>query len=451
MSIYTRLTVTGASRRAEVVVASAEPLGAALPRLLDLLDETSGTVARPLTLIGADGAELDIARSPQQLELADGTLLRLVRLDAAPPPPVVIDVTDAAADAHDARTDRWDERSRMIAGTTGIAIAFAAAGLLVPLGGAVVASWALLAAIAVLLAVAVGVGLGGMTRLSACVSAAAAGLLLPLGVAAAAAAGSAPRATTVAAAALLGAAVVVATGSTVVLFGIGVARRRPGAGAGGALGAVLGALLLILLLVGVEAAAAAAVTGTVAAFATGPLPWIALSAAGLADLDQRVGDGERLARPRAFAAIDDAYSALTWSVGAVAAVLGVTGVALVLAAELWSGLLALAFALVAALRSRAFPLRAQGWSLWATVAAIAATALLTQLTGPLAWLGVTVAVVAAVLVAVAILVSPRPHARARLRGLGNVIETIAVVSLLPLLLGALGVYDELLQMFGGGA
>ncbi|MFC0198401.1 EsaB/YukD family protein, partial [Microbacterium arthrosphaerae] len=102
MSVHTRLTVAGATRRSEVVVSSAEPLGAALPRLLELLGETSGTVARPLTLVAADGEQLDIARSPQQLELTDGTLLRLVRLDAAPPPPVVIDVTDAAADAHDA-------------------------------------------------------------------------------------------------------------------------------------------------------------------------------------------------------------------------------------------------------------------------------------------------------------------------------------------------------------
>ncbi len=139
MSIYTRLTVAGSARRSDVVVSSAEPLGAALPRLLDLLGETGGTVSRPLTLVAPDGEQLDIARSPQQLDLADGTLLRLVRLDAAPPPPVVIDVTDAAADAHDARPDRWDARARAIAGGTAIALAFAAAGSLAPIGGPVIA------------------------------------------------------------------------------------------------------------------------------------------------------------------------------------------------------------------------------------------------------------------------------------------------------------------------
>ncbi|MDW4574017.1 EsaB/YukD family protein [Microbacterium sp. M3] len=449
MSVHTRLTVAGATRRSEVVVSSAEPLGAALPRLLELLGETSGTVARPLTLVAADGEQLDIARSPQQLELTDGTLLRLVRLDAAPPPPVVIDVTDAAADAHDARPDRWDDRARRIAGGAAIALAAAAGGLIAPWGSPVIASWALLGAIVVLLAVATTLGLPRLRGVSAVVSAAAAGLLLPLGIATltAASAGGLEGA----ASALLAAAVVIATGATIVLFGLGVALRRPGAAAGGAVGAVVASVLIGLLLAGVDAAASAAIVGTVAAFATGPLPWIALSAAGLTALDQRVGDGERVARARAFASIDDAYSALTWSVVTLAALLAATGVALVLTDELWSGLLALAFALVAALRARAFPLRVQVWALWAAVAAIGLVALLLHLSGPSGWLGAAVAAAAAVVVAIGVLARPAAHVRARLRGFGNVIETLAVVALLPLLLGALGVYEQLLGMFGGGA
>lgn len=449
MTPYTRLTVAGSTRRAEVVVSSDEPLGAVLPRLLDLLGETGGTVARPLTLVAADGEQLDVGRSPQQLDLGDGAVLHLVRLDAAPPPPVVIDVTDAAADAHETHPDRWNDRARAIAGGAGIALATAAAGIIAPYGGPVTAAWVLLGAIALLLAIATMLGLLRLAAVSACVSAAAAGLIVPLAIAAAtAAAGGGLDA---ASAALLGAAVVIATGSTVVLFGLGVALRRPGAAAGGAVGAVLASVLLVLLLVGVGGEASAAVAGTLAAFATGPLPWIALSAAGLTRLDQGVAAGERLERPRAFASIDDAYSALTWSVVGVSAVLAVSGVALVLASELWGGLLALAFALVAALRSRAFPLRAQVWSLWAAVAAIAATAVLTQLTGPLVWIGVAAAALAAVLVAVGVLARPASHVRARLRGFGNVVETLAVVALLPLLVGALGVYGELLRAFGGGS
>ncbi|GAA1923454.1 hypothetical protein GCM10009775_14790 [Microbacterium aoyamense] len=447
MSDYTRLTVVGASRRADVVVASDDPLGVALPRLIDLLGETSGTVSRPLTLVAPDGDQLDIGRSPVQQGLVDGTIVRLVRLDAAPPPPVVIDVTDAAADAHDERTDRWDSTARTVAGCTGIALAVAVAGFLAPFGGSIAAAVALLIAFGALLAVATGLGLGGLRAVAGTIAAAAAGLAIPLAVAS-----STAYAQVHADAALLtGAAVLVAAESTVVLLCLGVARRRTGAAAGGALGAVLGTLLGVMLVAGMDATAAAAIAGTVAAFATGPLPWIALSAAGLTDLDQRVGAGERVARSEARTSIDDAYAALTWSVAAVAAVLGITGVALVLDGGLWPGLLALAFGLVAALRSRAFPLRAQGWVLWAVVVAIAAAAVVRYLSGAYGWVGAAVALGAAVVVAVMVLVSPRPHVRARLRGFGNVLETLAVVALLPVLLGALGVYDELLGMFGGGS
>ncbi|MDQ1085408.1 MULTISPECIES: EsaB/YukD family protein [Microbacterium] len=447
MSIYTRLTVAGSERRAEVVVPSGEPVGAALPRLLDLLGETAGTVERPLAVIAPDGEQVDIALTPQQLDLADGTLVRLVRLDAAPPPPVVIDVTDAAADAHDARPDRWDERARMVAGGTGIAAAFAVAGSLAPWSSPTVAAFALLAAAILLAAIATGLGLGGLRRLSTCISAAAAGLALPVGSTTTAAltahgfVGGAPV--------LGGFASALATGFTVALLGAGVAHRRRGAASGGALGAVLSSLLLGLLVGGVDATAAAAVAGVVAAFATGPLPWIALSAAGLTDLDQRAADGAPPARPRAFAAIDEAYAALTWSVGAVASVLGVAGVVLAFSGTIWTELLALALFLVAALRTRAFPLRWQGWLLWAAAGAIAAAGLTVLPSGGLGWIGAGTAVVMAALVATAVLVEPRPHVRARLRGLGNVVETLAVVSLLPLLVGALGVYADLLGMFGG--
>lgn len=449
MSIYTRLTVAGSGRRAEVVVPSAEPVGAALPRLLDLLGETAGTVERPLAVITPDGEQIDIALTPQQLDLADGTLVRLVRLDAAPPPPVVIDVTDAAADAHDARPDRWDDRARTVAGGVGIAAAFAVAGWLSPWSSPTLTAFALLSASIVLAVIATGLGLGGLRRLSTCVSAAAAGLALPVGSATTAAltshgfVGGAPV--------LGGLAVALATASTVALLGAGVAHGRRGAASGGALGAVLSSLLLGLLLGGVDAVAAAAIAGVVAAFATGPLPWVALSAAGLTDLDQRAADGSPPSRPRAFAAIDEAYAALTWSVGAVASVLGVAGVVLAFSGTVWTELLALAFFLVAALRTRAFPLRWQGWLLWTAAGVIAAAGLSVVLAGGLGWIGAGAAVVLAALVATMVLVRPRPHVRARLRGLGNIVETLAVVSLVPLLIGALGVYADLLGMFGGGS
>ncbi|KTR90527.1 hypothetical protein NS220_15235 [Microbacterium testaceum] len=447
MSIYTRVTVAGAQRRVEVVVPSAEPLGAAVPRLLDLLGETAGTVARPLAVVAPDGEQIDIALTPQQLDLVDGSLVRLVRLDAAPPPPVVIDVTDAAADAHDARPDRWNDRSRTVAGSVGIAAAFALAGGMAPWGDPATGAFSLLGVALFLLGVTTALGLGGLRRLSVCVASAAAGLALPIGGATAAAFGAARYPAT--AALVAGIAAVIAVGSTAVVLAVGVAHRRRGATAGGAVGAVLGSLLLALVLARVDVVAAAAITGVVAAFATGPLPWIALSAAGLTDLDQRAADGSPPTRARTFAAIDEAYAALTWSVATTAAVIGVTGVVLALSGTIWTELLALALFLVAALRTRAFPLRAQGWLLWAAAGVIAAAALTILLSGERAWIGTAVAVVGAVVIATLVLVRPRPHVRARLRGVGNVVETLAVISLLPLLVGALGIYADLLAMFGG--
>ena len=447
MSIYTRVTVAGAQRRVEVVVPSAEPLGAAVPRLIDLLGETAGTVARPLAVVAPDGEQIDIALTPQQLDLVDGSLVRLVRLDAAPPPPVVIDVTDAAADAHDARPDRWDERSRAVAGSVGIAAAFALAGGMAPWSEPAIGAFSLLGVALFLLGVTTALGLGGLRRLSVCVGAAAAGLALPVGGATAAALGAARYPAT--AALVAGIAAAIAVGSTAVILAVGVAHRRRGAAAGGAVGALLGSLLLGLVLARTDVVSAAAITGVVAAFATGPLPWIALGAAGLTDLDQRAADGSPPTRARAFSAIDEAYAALTWSVAATASVIGVTGVVLALSGTIWTELLALALFLTAALRTRAFPLRSQGWLLWAAAGVIAASALTVLLSGDRAWVGTAAAVVGAAVIATLVLVRPRPHVRARLRGVGNVIETLAVISLLPLLVGALGVYTDLLAMFGG--
>lgn len=440
MTEFTRLSVTGTSRRTEIVVPSDEPVGTILPSLVRLLGEPTGTVERPLALVGVDGEPVDLARTARGSGLLDGTALQLVRLDAAPPPPVVIDVTDSAAEAFAVRADRWTPQARLATAAAGIGVATALAGVLVPRADAGAALWGLITALAVLVVIAIATGRGWMPRLALCLSAAAAGLAVPTGLdAAAIAAPSLPGA-----AALIGVSAA-AVAASVVVLSAGIALRRAGAVAGGVIGVVLWGLLLVLLATGVGVVAAAAIAGTVAAFATGLLPWVALSSAQLTVLDQRVADGDRVERGTAAASIDEAYRALTWSVAAVAAVLAATGVVLVVDRGPWPALLALAFALTAALRTRSFPLRGQVRLLWAAAAAPAATAVLVWFPGD--WIGVAVCAGVALLVAIAALIDPRPPARARLRGLGNVIETLAAVALLPLLLGALGIYDELLGMF----
>ena len=61
MPEFTRLTIIGTERKAELVVPSDEAIGRLMPRLMELLEEPNGSVARPLTLVRATGEQLDVA------------------------------------------------------------------------------------------------------------------------------------------------------------------------------------------------------------------------------------------------------------------------------------------------------------------------------------------------------------------------------------------------------
>ncbi|GMM96133.1 MULTISPECIES: EsaB/YukD family protein [Microbacterium] len=451
MTGFTRITVAGRTRRADLVVPRAEPLGVVLPTILDLLGEPTGTVTHPAVLVRPDGEQLDLARTSEELDLLDGTSLTLVRLDAAPPPPAVIDLTDAATDAHARRSDRWDERSRLALAGVAAAIATATAGLVAPFASPTVALVVLAGGTVVVTAAALVLGLLRMRSAAVLVAAAAAGCALPAGVVAGVVAAQVSGDVDPVASAVAGAGVGLALLGTVLAVAIGGGLRRVGAGAAGVMAILLSLLVLALLVAGVGTSAAVGVVGVVAVFATGVLPWVALGSAGLTGLDQRVAEGERLDRATARDRIDDAYSVLTWSTAITSAFATIATVALVLGAPVWSPLLALAIALAGALRSRAFPLRISSAVLWSPLVLGGATAVLALLGGPVGAWGVAVCLLAAAGIAVLALVSPRENTRARLRGLGNALEMLAVVALLPLLFGVFGVYAELLGMFGGGS
>ncbi|BDZ50315.1 hypothetical protein GCM10025867_25560 [Frondihabitans sucicola] len=63
--------------------------------------------------------------------------------------------------------------------------------------------------------------------------------------------------------------------------------------------------------------------------------------------------------------------------------------------------------------------------------------------------GLAAACLAAIAVVVAVLVTAQPasHQRASFRRFGNVLETVSVIALIPLLMGSFGVYGELLGSF----
>ena len=101
--------------------------------------------------------------------------------------------------------------------------------------------------------------------------------------------------------------------------------------------------------------------------------------------------------------------------------------------------------IVSALRTRAFPLAVQQMALWFAVLA----GLLGGLIGQ-PWLGEPlVAGMAGIagLVVIMVLARPAAHQRAFLRRVGNVLEALAVIALIPLLLGMFGIFSDLLRAF----
>lgn len=107
MTTYTRVTIQGEGRKADLVLPDDEPVAAVLPEVLSLLDESTDRSSRPLVLMTTVGEQLSPALTLAEQDVEHGTILRLVRVDEAPPPPEVADVTDLAGDAVESRPDSW--------------------------------------------------------------------------------------------------------------------------------------------------------------------------------------------------------------------------------------------------------------------------------------------------------------------------------------------------------
>lgn len=434
MSRYTRMTVVGSGRRAEVVVPSDEGLAVLLPDLLDLLGEAPAATPRSVALVRLTGEQLDLALDCAGQDVADGEVLRLVRVGEAPPPPSVVDVTDATADELTERADRWDAPARHAAAATGVGVATAVAGLAAVRAadaGPVAAALGGLGLLALL--VAAPLGRAGSRYASLVLTAVAAGAALPLAVAL----WANGRTGTWQAGLLL---VWLAVG-----LGLGVGGRDRGAVAGAGVGVGLTGLHL-LLDVALDAPAASGVVVTVALVLLGLLPWYAMTSAGLTGLDDAAMEGRPPLRTRVRATLGDAYRALTWSAVATAVAIAVGASGLLLdgdAAPLALGLVAV---LLTALRTRSLPLRAQVGALWlAVVAPLVVLGLSRAGADPAPTIGaaLTVAVVAATLGGL----RTSSQQRARLRRLGDTLEQLAVLAVLPLLLGVFGVYADLLGAF----
>lgn len=450
MSGFTRLTVVGSTHRCELVVPSDEVLGAVLPRVLDLLHEGAGAVTRPLRLVLPTGDQLDVGRTPADQRLRDGSVVRVVRAEEAPPPPEVADVTDVLGDELGTRADLWSARTRTLTGAVTLgALGAAGAGLvpattvqrLVAVGGVLVLA---------VLAGRLPAGRPSTTgaRVSTGDSVARAAAVALLGLALGIAAVTALR--------LALAPGVTATGWVLPVFtalGLlgwssaaagGLALGDRPAVAGGVLG--LAAVCVPLAASGLGGQRAAALGASAAVIACGLLPRYAAAAAGLTVLDSAALADRLQRRGDVRLGIDRTYAALSWSVAGVAWTLAATSGVLLAAADGWAVGLGLAVVTVTALRTRGFPIAAQPAALWAAVLAALVVGGYgrTGLDPRVAALGLG-GLAAAVLVLV--LARPPAHTRAALRQLGDVVETAAVVAMVPLLLGMFGVYADLLGAF----
>ena len=445
MSGFTRVTLVGSSTRADVAVPEDEAMGVLLPRLLDLLDEPSGPLARPLGLIRLDGSSLDLGATAEAQALRHGEVVRVVRAAEAPPPPEVAQVTDVLGVSSGTRTGRWSESARRRTGILALG-ALAAVTVLVgaqPLAAALSPASARLvplAAAAAACLVAVGCGLGRWRWGVASATAVAIGCAVP----GAALLALPDRLTVVNWVLPVGTAVALVTWACLgTCLGLVLARR--GAVAGSALGVIV--LLLPLFAGPLGPTRAAAAGAVVAALAVGLLPRYALAVAGLPRLEEDALRGELSPWGEVQKGIDDAYAALTWSTVAVSVGVAVTTGTLLASADPWAVGLAGAVLAVTALRMRTCPLTAQHVALWGAVAWALAHGLAARAAA--LSLGDLVMGVGPAFLLVAGLVTVRPpeHVRATLRRVGDISEVLAVVALAPLVVGVFGVYADLIERF----
>lgn len=429
---YTRLTVFGEHRAADLVLPDDEPLGALAPQILDLLDEpVEGGLG--IGLITATGTPLDLALPLDEQGVEHGAMLRLVTRDETPQPPDVADVTVTLGEQGTQRRDRWGRRATETAlcVLAGLSALVAGLALLASAPGRTRVVMVVIAALAVLAALG---ARRGRTVLAHALGVVAAGLVIPAALTAAT--GNGP---------LVHWVLPVAGLAAVIAVVIGLGMRSPAALWGGVLGvAAAGAVALAVAngLALVPVLAVAALTGLVI---LGVLPGIALSVSGLTRYDDLVIGGSAAKRRDVLAAVDESFAALTWSVAAIALPLGLSIHGLLRAGGLWPPILAVCAVLIVLLRSRMFPLVLQRSLLFAVAAVPVLVWFLrsSPLDGPDRAVAAGTIAVAAVLLAVA---RPSAVSVARLRRWAGTLELLAVLVLVPAVLGTLGIFADLLTV-----
>ncbi|MBE6482778.1 MAG: hypothetical protein E7Z94_10505 [Actinomyces ruminicola] len=431
---YTRITLVADRSRAELVLPSTEPVGAQMPTLLSLLGDQSGRSGAPTAthLVRTDGRLVDPELDLVTQEVLDGEVLRVVADDEIPPPARVSDLSEAMADLTEAHPGRWRRTDRPLG--VGILIGVLTALAVWPQlqGLAPTAhTWVALTGLALLFAVAAlrrsGIGPAGVDVLGMCLLL---GLLAAQGLTLATT-GTGPGA--LAALALL----------LLTTAALGLAGGRLGWSTGAAVGLGAEGAWMLIAALSPTTKLAHGLLAVLALILAGCLPWIALVVSGAARLDDTALTGVLPPRDRARRSLTAAHDSLLVSCLVAAAALAWATENLARQDDPWGHWLAVAVVIAAALRSRAFPLRAEVIALW--LACLPAPLMLAS---PLPWSQRAALLAVAVLVlAAASLYQSADQTRVRLRRLGDLVETAATVATLPLLCGLDGLFAHLLGLF----
>lgn len=433
---YTRVTVIGTRQKADLVLPDDHPLDELLSEIVELLDEPVGG-ASPLVLTSLLGQPVNARETLAAQGLDHGTILRLVPRDDAPQPPDIADVTEAVSDAATHRSDRWTPSLTSLAVSTVIAVVAAITGLLLPASSGTLTG--LLITFAIAVTVATLLSRRGATAARNTLLGLGLGLTAPLGIL-----GIPAIAPALAGEPLIAVAVGGTLGWAAVAVVIGVGSRRRGVIPGAAVAVAFGAAVVVATVTSAPVAVTAAVGGIVAAVGLGLVPSLALTAAGVGRLDDTAMSGAPVRSGDIDDAIQVAFTAQTALVLALA-VPASAAIVLLSTGDGWQSGLAAVLGLFLLTRSRLFPL------------AIARAALLIAALVPLGFwlLGGTVdaamragigLAVCVILIVIAAL-RPSAAAQARLRRLLGVLEALAVIAMVPLLLGIIGVFRDLLGTF----
>lgn len=435
MTEYTRVTIQGEGRKADLVLPDDEPIAAVLPEVLSLLDETTDRSSRPVVLMTSVGEQLSPALTLAEQEVEHGTLLRLVRVDEAPPPPEVADVTDLMGEAAENRADAW----RPFWGTAAAAAVAALAGYLV--GPAAILNGYSISQVGIgLLVLVVLAVLAARRRHHApavvLTAAVVGGLAVVTGFALVQTSLAHPGATTLVWFGLAGLVIGV-------VAAIGFKDVPVAVGGGTAL--VLTAAWILMHQAGMQTVHVAAWMAIAGVALLGLLPGIAMTASGLTGLDDRVVEGERVSRPAVERAVDGTHRALTWATVAIVLPTSLSAWMLATSGEVAGQGICAAVAVILLMRTQVLPLAPQRLALIAggvvPLVTLAFTGLMSAGSATLAAIGVIV--VLTVLVGVHL----SENNRARLRRLAGLLEMLAVISLVPLLLWLLGIFADLVARF----